>query len=114
MTLHLPLVAGYSNARSEIMLITPVRSLTLMTLLAAAQPSETTTMQAIRIHEFGPPQVLKLEDASRPAAPPRAGEMLVRVHAAAVNPIDWKIRAGQAGKPPLPYTPGFARAGERR
>ena len=54
-------------------------------------------MRAVRIHEFGPASVLKLEQAPRPPAP-GAGEMLVRVHAAAVNPIDWKIRAsgGQA------------------
>jgi NADPH:quinone reductase-like Zn-dependent oxidoreductase len=85
------------------MLITPV--LSLMTLLAAADPGET-TMRAIRIHDFGPPSVLQLEQCPRPAQP-GDGEMLIRVHAAAVNPIDWKIRAGQAFKLPLPYIDGF-------
>jgi len=50
------------------------------------------TMKAVRIHAHGGPQVLKYEDAPRPK--PGAGEVLVRVHACGVNPIDWKIRAG--------------------
>jgi NADPH:quinone reductase-like Zn-dependent oxidoreductase len=53
-----------------------------------------TTMKAVRMHEYGGPEVLKYEDAPRPEA--ADGEVLVRVHAAAVNPVDWKIRAGQA------------------
>src|SRR4029077_14753316 len=50
------------------------------------------TMKAIRIHNYGGPEVLQYEDAPRPE--PQAGEVLVRVHAAGVNPIDWKIREG--------------------
>lgn len=49
-------------------------------------------MKAIRIHEYGPPDVLVLDDVPQPV--PNAGEVLVRVHAASVNTIDWKIRAG--------------------
>ncbi|MBZ5578149.1 MAG: NADP-dependent oxidoreductase [Acidobacteriia bacterium] len=49
-------------------------------------------MKAVRIHAYGGPEVLKYEDAPRPE--PAAGEVLVRVHAAAINPVDWKIRAG--------------------
>ena len=49
-------------------------------------------MKAIRIHNYGGPEVLKYEDAPRPK--PQAGEVLVRVHAAGVNPIDWKVREG--------------------
>jgi len=49
-------------------------------------------MKAIRIHNYGGPEVLKYEDAPRPE--PQAGEVLVRVHAAGVNPIDWKVREG--------------------
>lgn len=56
-----------------------------------------TTMKAVRVHEYGGPEVLKYEDAPRPE--PAAGEVLVRVHAAAINPVDWKIRAG--------FTKGF-------
>jgi NADPH:quinone reductase-like Zn-dependent oxidoreductase len=50
------------------------------------------TMKAIRIHEYGGPEVLQYEHAPRPQ--PQAGEVLVRVHAAGVNPIDWKVREG--------------------
>src|ERR1700719_4693607 len=50
------------------------------------------TMKAIRIHNYGGPEVLQYEDAPRPQ--PQAGEVLVRVHAAGVNPIDWKVREG--------------------
>src|SRR5882757_1341040 len=50
------------------------------------------TMKAIRIHNYGGPEVLQYEDAPRPK--PQAGEVLVRVKAAGVNPIDWKVREG--------------------
>src|SRR5256714_4155047 len=50
------------------------------------------TMKAIRIHNYGGPEVLQYEDAPRPQ--PETGEVLVRVHAAGVNPIDWKVREG--------------------
>jgi NADPH:quinone reductase-like Zn-dependent oxidoreductase len=69
-------------------------------------------MQAIRFHEYGPPDVLRLEDAPRPE--PGEGEVLVRVRTAGVNPIDWKLRAGylQAFMPvELPHTLGFDLAG---
>ena len=49
-------------------------------------------MKAIIINEYGDNQVVQLVDAARPE--PRAGELLVRVHAAGVNPLDWKIRDG--------------------
>src|SRR3954453_4352856 len=50
------------------------------------------TMKAIRIHNYGGPKVLHYED--RPGAKPQAGKVLVRVHAAGVNPIDSKVREG--------------------
>jgi NADPH:quinone reductase-like Zn-dependent oxidoreductase len=50
------------------------------------------TMKAIRIHNYGGPEVLQYEDAPRPK--PQAGEVLIRVHATGVNPIDWKVREG--------------------
>lgn len=49
-------------------------------------------MRAVVIHETGGPEVLKLEDI--PAPEPQDGQALVRVHAASVNPIDWKNRSG--------------------
>src|SRR6184192_2032936 len=51
------------------------------------------TMKAIRIHNYGGPKVLHYEDAPRPE--PQADEVLIRVHAAGVNPIDWKVREGE-------------------
>ena len=67
-------------------------------------------MKAIVVHEFGSPQVLKLEEV--PAPKPAAGQVLVRIHGAGVNPYDTYMRAGTyAVKPPLPYTPGSDGAG---
>src|SRR5947209_7207836 len=69
------------------------------------------SMKAIRVHEFGGPEVMKLEDVPELQAGP--GEVVVRVRAAGVNPVDGYIRAGMyARKPPLPYTPGIDAAGE--
>jgi len=68
-------------------------------------------MRAIRVHQFGGPEVLKLEEVADPK--PGAGEVLVRVRASGVNPVDAYIHTGTyARKPPLPYTPGFDGAGE--
>ncbi|MEU1391855.1 MULTISPECIES: NADP-dependent oxidoreductase [unclassified Nonomuraea] len=68
-------------------------------------------MKAIRVHEIGGPEVLRLEEVPVPV--PKPGEVLVRVHAAALNPPDWYARRGFADIPPsmrpqitLPFTPG--------
>jgi NADPH:quinone reductase len=67
-------------------------------------------MKAIRVHQFGGPEVLKLEEVPTPK--PAAGQVLVRIHAAGVNPYETYMRAGTyALKPPLPYTPGSDAAG---
>jgi NADPH2:quinone reductase len=67
-------------------------------------------MKAILVHEFGGPEQLKLEEVPTPK--PAAGQVLVRVHAAGVNPYDTYMRAGvYPVKPPLPYTPGSDAAG---
>ena len=50
-------------------------------------------MKAVSIYSHGGPEVLRYEEIPRPRH--KAGEVLVRVHAAGVNPIDWKIREGQ-------------------
>src|SRR5437867_9525901 len=62
------------------------------------------TMKAVRIHSFGGPDVLQFEDVPVPEA--GTNEMLVRVHAAGVNPVDWKIREGLLGQGPLPQILG--------
>lgn len=67
-------------------------------------------MKTIRVHEFGDPEVMKLEEAPAPQA--GAGQVVVRVKAAGVNPVDSYIRSGAyALKPTLPYTPGSDAAG---
>ena len=67
-------------------------------------------MKAILVRQFGGPEVLKLEDL--PDLKPGAGQALVRIHAAGVNPADTYARTGNyAVLPPLPYTPGTDGAG---
>ena len=68
-------------------------------------------MKAIRVHEYGGPAVLKLEDVPDPT--PGPGDVVVRVRAAGVNPVDAYMHTGSyVRKPPLPYTPGQDGAGE--
>ncbi|MGK3944334.1 NADP-dependent oxidoreductase [Streptomyces caeruleatus] len=69
------------------------------------------TMRAIRLHEFGGPEVLRHEEV--PVPEPGPGEVLVRVHAVGLNPPDWYAREGMPDVPPelkppfhLPLTPG--------
>src|SRR3954447_15300004 len=68
-------------------------------------------MKAIRAHEFGPPGVMKIEDIPDPK--PQAGQVLVAVKAAGVNPADTYVRSGTYArkKPDPPFTPGFDGAG---
>jgi NADPH2:quinone reductase len=67
-------------------------------------------MKAILVHEFGAPEVMKLTEV--PALKPGAGQVVVRVIAAGVNPADTYMRSGAyAIKPSLPYTPGSDGAG---
>jgi NADPH2:quinone reductase len=69
-------------------------------------------MKAIRVHEFGEPEVLKLEEVPEPQVGP--GQVLVKVHAVGVNPYEAYIRAGAyyaAASRPLPYIPGNDAAG---
>ena len=69
----------------------------------------TTSIQAIRTHAYGGPEVLKLEQIDRPE--PQANEVLVRVLAAGVNPVDWKLTSGAYMPIEFPYIPGRDIAG---
>lgn len=65
------------------------------------------TMRAIRIHDYGGPEVLSLDDVAFPE--PHDDEVVLKVHATSVNPVDYKIRSGQYGggrKDQLPITLG--------
>ncbi|HLL52823.1 MAG TPA: NADPH:quinone reductase [Myxococcaceae bacterium] len=67
-------------------------------------------MKAIRVHQHGPPSVMTLEEMPEPS--PARGQVVVRVHAIGVNPVDTYIRAGVNNySARLPYTPGMDAAG---
>ncbi len=67
-------------------------------------------MKAILVHGFGGPEVFRLEEVPKPQ--PGPGQVLVRMQAIGVNPVETYIRAGTyAYKPALPYTPGNDGAG---
>ena len=66
-------------------------------------------MKAIRVHEFGLPEVMGLEEVPEPQ--PGPGQVLLKVYAVGVNPVETYIRAGLFGQPALPYIPGTDAAG---
>jgi NADPH:quinone reductase-like Zn-dependent oxidoreductase len=84
-----------------------------MASIQAEQPKrQATTMKAVRIHTFGGPAVLQCEEVPKPQA--GAGEALVQIKAAGVNPIDWKVRSGymkEMFQKMLPLIPGVDMAG---
>lgn len=66
-------------------------------------------MKAIRVHEFGSPEVMRLEEVEAPK--PGPGEALINIKATGVNPVDTYIRAGIYGAKKLPFIPGSDAAG---
>ena len=66
-------------------------------------------MKAIRVHQFGDPDVLKLEEVPDPK--PGPAQLVVDVKAIGVNPVDTYIRSGKYGPKQFPYTPGSDVAG---
>ena len=67
-------------------------------------------MKAIRVHKFGGPEVLTYEDVPDPT--PGEGQVLVRIRAVGVNPVETYVRAGAYARlPSLPYIPGGDAAG---
>src|SRR3954470_4832425 len=65
--------------------------------------------KAARIYKYGGPEVVQVEET--PLPDPQLGEVVVRVHAAGVNPIDWKIRSGYM-KQVMPLTLPFTLGGD--
>ena len=66
-------------------------------------------MKAVRVHRFGGPDVLSVEDVPEPQ--PGAGQLLLRIAAIGVNPVETYIRSGKYGPRAFPYTPGSDGAG---
>ena len=92
----------------------PILGLTGSAILTcfAASPTPAPMMKAIVVHAYGGPEVLKYEDVPRPE--PKEDQMLVRVIAAAVNPVDGMIRSGKFANyfhTTLPLLPGYDIAG---
>jgi NADPH:quinone reductase-like Zn-dependent oxidoreductase len=84
----------------------------ITTLITTSVIAQSATMKAIVVHEYGGPEVLKYEDAPRPE--PKENEVLVRMIAAGVNPVDALIRSGKYAKffgTTLPLIPGYDIAG---
>ena len=79
------------------------------TMATALAQSSAPTMNAIVVHEYGGPEVLKYEDALRPE--PKNDEILIRTMSAGVNPVDAAIRAGRFRTGQLPFIPGMDVAG---
>jgi NADPH2:quinone reductase len=67
-------------------------------------------MKAIRVHQFGGPEVLQFQEVPDPPVGP--GQVLVQVHAVGVNPVETYLRGGVNPALSLPYTPGTDAAGE--
>jgi NADPH:quinone reductase-like Zn-dependent oxidoreductase len=84
----------------------------MATLISAPIFAQSATMKAVVVHEYGGPEVLKYEDVPRPE--PKENEVLVRVIATGVNPVDALIRDGKYAKffgTKLPLIPGYDIAG---
>src|SRR3954465_10361538 len=78
----------------------------------ARHPVRSPVMKAVRFHEYGEPQVLRLEDVDVPS--PLEGQVLVRVAATSFNGVDGNIRTGRMQAPmplELPHIPGLDLSG---
>ena len=78
-------------------------------LPAVTEADRSYPMKAIRVHQFGGPEVLRCEEIDRPA--PASGQVLVKVHAVGVNPVETYQRSGSNPSIRLPWTPGMDAAG---
>ena len=97
------------------MLLNASKLLPLIALLMSISPAHAgacakapASMRAARIHAAGGPEALRIE--SVPVPVPAAGEVLVRVHYASINPVDWKLQ--ERGRMPFPAIPGGDFSGE--
>jgi NADPH:quinone reductase-like Zn-dependent oxidoreductase len=86
----------------------PIVAAAVVSVLSFAQSSKT-TMKAMVVYEYGGPEVLQYEDVPRPE--PKEDQILIRVIAAGVNPVDAYIRSGKYRLTPPPFIPGSDIAG---
>ncbi len=101
--------SGFQFMIAKLFLGLPAALFVSSTLVAESTKPK---MKAVVVHEYGGPEVLKYEDAPRPE--PKEDEILVRVIAAGVNPVDGMIRAGmfaKYSKNAFPMVPGYDIAG---
>ncbi len=84
--------------------------LALYSILGKGGEEMEVLVKAIRVHQFGAPEVMKLEELPGPV--PGPGQAVVKIGAVGVNPVETYIRSGAyARKPALPFTPGSDAAG---
>jgi NADPH:quinone reductase-like Zn-dependent oxidoreductase len=98
-----------TNAIMQLPLVLALLVSSFASFTAESAPAR---MQALLITGYGGSEVLKLDNVTVPA--PSSGEVRIRIHAAGINPIDWKIRAGKLQRSSavtLPYIPGRDVAG---
>jgi NADPH:quinone reductase-like Zn-dependent oxidoreductase len=81
----------HSRQTMQLTFLLSVSILLFATSAAASQAP--VQMRAVRMHDYGSSEVLRVEQAPMPT--PAAGHVRIRVHAAGVNPVDWKVRAGR-------------------
>jgi len=94
----------------QIRFIRLIRQIRVQKKSGVVEPLKAKNMKAIVVHEYGEPEVMKIEDV--PTPDPNDGQVLVKVGAAGVNPVDTYLRTGiHAHAPELPYTPGKDGAG---
>src|SRR5437868_8211674 len=93
-------------------IVIALTTLAVLPSKAVERETGTASMKAMMVREYGPPEVLKLEDVPRPV--PKENEILMRVIASGVNPVDTLIVSGKYAKEfgtHLPLTPGYDIAG---
>jgi NADPH:quinone reductase-like Zn-dependent oxidoreductase len=102
-----PAIARPANLLLACLATAVTATVALAASAARDAPAVPATMKAVSFSQYGDSSVLQYADV--PVPKPAAGEVLVRVQAASVNPADWKRRAGShgPGSPPAPIIPGF-------
>src|SRR4030088_1555903 len=105
--------ARRNRSQTALLWLPPVAQPCVLACIARGQVARAIrtrkTMKAVRIHQFGGPEVLQYEDVPDPK--PRKDQVLVRVRACAMNHLDLWVRKGLPGIR-LPHIPGSDVAGE--